>query len=87
MADLPPDCINMEPPFINVGLDVFGPWNVSARPTRGGHAFGKRWAVIFKCLSVRAIHIELVESMDKSSFHRAQHACVLYQRFKHDKIP
>lgn len=68
MADLPPDRISMEPPFTNVGLDVFGPWNVSARRTRGGHAYSKRWAVIFTCLSVRAIHIELIESMDTSSF-------------------
>ncbi len=68
MADLPPDRISMEPPFTNIGLDVFGPWNVSARRTRGGHAYSKRWAVIFTCLSVRAIHIELIESMDTSSF-------------------
>ncbi|XP_016336888.1 uncharacterized protein LOC107684994 [Sinocyclocheilus anshuiensis] len=68
MADLPPDRISMEPPFTNVGLDVFGRWNVSARRTRGGHAYSKRWAVIFTCLSVRAIHIELIESMDTSSF-------------------
>nr|XP_055053838.1 uncharacterized protein LOC129438965 [Misgurnus anguillicaudatus] len=68
MADLQHDRISMEPPFTNVGLDVFGPWNVSARRTRGGHALSKRWAVIFTCLSVRAIHIELIESMDASCF-------------------
>lgn len=47
MAYLTPDRISMEPPFTNVGLDVFGPWNVSARRTHGGHAFSKRWAVNF----------------------------------------
>ncbi|XP_037399818.1 uncharacterized protein LOC108416929 [Pygocentrus nattereri] len=68
MADLPPDRLSMEPPFTFVGLDVFGPWPVVTRRTRGGHANSKRWAILFTCLSTRAIHIELIESMDSSSF-------------------
>ena len=68
MADLPTERLTPSPPFTYVGLDVFGPWEVTARRTRGGHANSKRWAVIFTCFSTRAIHIELVESMDTSSF-------------------
>ena len=68
MADLPLDRLSMDPPFTHVGVDVFGPWTVSARRTRGGHAESKRWAVLFTCLSVRAIHLEVIESMDSSSF-------------------
>ncbi|XP_076874397.1 uncharacterized protein LOC143524681 [Brachyhypopomus gauderio] len=68
MADLPADRVSMEPPFTYVGVDVFGPWTVSTRRTRGGHANDKRWAVLFTCLSIRAIHIEIIESMDTSSF-------------------
>ena len=68
MADLPPDRLSTEPPFTNVGIDVFGPWSISTRRTRGGAANSKRWAVIFTCLSVRAVHIELIEAMDTSSF-------------------
>ncbi|XP_062897498.1 uncharacterized protein LOC134342823 [Mobula hypostoma] len=68
MADLPPDRLSMEPPFTYVGVDVFGPWTISARYTRGGHAESKRWAVLFTCLSSRAIHLEIIESMDSSSF-------------------
>ncbi|KAJ8000025.1 hypothetical protein DPEC_G00200530 [Dallia pectoralis] len=68
MADLPPDRVSTEPPFTYVGLDVFGPWSITARRTRGGQANSKRWAVIFTCLSVRANHIELIEAMDTSSF-------------------
>lgn len=68
MADLPIDRLSTEPPFTNVGLDVFGPWTVVARRTRGGQAQSKRWAVLFTCMSIRAIHIELIDSMDSSTF-------------------
>ncbi|KAM4591910.1 uncharacterized protein PAE49_019480 [Odontesthes bonariensis] len=68
MADLPSDRLSTEPPFSNVGIDVFGPWSISTRRTRGGAANSKRWAVIFTCLSVRAVHIEVIEAMDTSSF-------------------
>jgi len=68
MADLPVDRLTPAPPFSFVGLDVFGPWLVSARRTRGGMANNKRWAVLFTCLTTRAIHIEVIESMDASCF-------------------
>ena len=68
MADLPIDRLTPAPPFSYVGLDVFGPWLVSARRTRGGMANSKRWAVLFTCLTTRAIHIEVIESMDASCF-------------------
>ena len=68
MADLPVDRLTPAPPFSYLGLDVFGPWLVSARRTRGGMANSKRWAVLFTCLTTRAIHIEVIESMDASCF-------------------
>lgn len=68
MADLPADRLSSDPPFTSVGLDVFGPWTVSSRKTRGGFAQSKRWAVIFTCMSIRAVHIEVIESLDTSSF-------------------
>jgi hypothetical protein len=55
-------------PFTNVGFDVFGPWEVHTRKTRGGAANSKRWGIVFTCLASRAIHIELLESMDTSAF-------------------
>ncbi|XP_033646855.1 uncharacterized protein LOC117306360 [Asterias rubens] len=66
MADLPPERLNTSQPFTYVGLDVFGPWAVIARRTRGGHAESKCWAMLFICMSTRAIHIEVLESMDTS---------------------
>ena len=68
MADLPADRLSTSPPFTYVGLDVFGPWTVTARKTRGGQANSKRWAVIFTYMAARAVHIEVIESMDTSSF-------------------
>lgn len=67
MADLPADRLTPEPPFTTV-LDVFGPWSVVTRRTRGGHADSKRWAVLFTCMSTRAVHIELIETMSTDSF-------------------
>lgn len=68
MSDLPTDRLSLDPPFTHVGVDVFGPWTVTSRRTRGGHAESKRWAVIFTCLSTRAVHIEVIETMTTASF-------------------
>ena len=68
MADLAVDRISPATPFSYVGLDVFGPWQICALRTRGGLAHSKRWAVLFACMSTRAVHIEVIESMDTSSF-------------------
>lgn len=67
MADLPPERLQTSPPFTYVGLDIFGPWSVTARRTRGGQSESKRWAIMFCCLSSRAVHIEVVSSLDTSS--------------------
>ncbi|XP_023265919.1 uncharacterized protein LOC111657824 [Seriola lalandi dorsalis] len=68
MADLPAERLQTDPPFSYVGLDVFGPWEVIARRTKGGQANSKRWAVLFTCMSTRAVHIEVIETMSSSSF-------------------
>lgn len=67
MGDLPPERLQVCPPFTYVGLDVFGPWLVAARRTRGGQTENKRWVIMFSCMSSRAVHVELIESMDASS--------------------
>ena len=55
MSDLPDDRFACAPPFSFVGVDVFGPWNIVARRTRGEMAAFKRWAVLFACQAKRAI--------------------------------
>ncbi|XP_052770823.1 uncharacterized protein LOC128210513 [Mya arenaria] len=68
MADLPCDRLSPGPPFSAVGVDVFGPWDIVTRRTRGGSANGKRWAVMFSCLTTRSTHIEVIEDMSASCF-------------------
>ncbi|KAL5015727.1 hypothetical protein ScPMuIL_005316 [Solemya velum] len=68
MRDLPNFRCRQSAPFTYVGVDTFGPWEVLARRTRGGVANSKRWAILFTCLTCRAIHIELVEEMTSAAF-------------------
>ncbi|XP_028407516.1 uncharacterized protein LOC114530125 [Dendronephthya gigantea] len=68
IANLPRDRLETPPPFTNVGFDVFGPWTIQTRKLRAGAANAKRWGLIFTCLNYRAVHIEVFESMETSSF-------------------
>ena len=63
MADLPKERLTYQSyPFINVGVDYFGPFEVKLlRRTM------KRWCCLFTCLTTRAIHGEVVRSLDTDS--------------------
>ncbi|XP_048241823.1 uncharacterized protein LOC125374660 [Haliotis rufescens] len=63
MADLPVDRLTAgEPPFSRVGVDFFGPFVV-----KRGRSNVKRYGVVFTCLALRAVHLELAASLDTSS--------------------
>ncbi|XP_065074000.1 uncharacterized protein LOC135698068 [Ochlerotatus camptorhynchus] len=63
MADLPPARLAaFSRPFTHVGVDYFGPVEVVV-----GRRVEKRWAMLATCLTVRAIHIEVVHSLSTSS--------------------
>ena len=57
MADLPSERTETPPPFTIVGLDVFEPYTIHTKRTRGETVNAKRWGLVFTCLSSRAIHI------------------------------
>ena len=64
MADLPPDRLAAgQAPFTNVGVDVFGPFLV-----KRGRSQEKRYGLIFTCLVIRAVHIEVLSSLDSDAF-------------------
>ena len=63
MSDLPEERFKSCPPFTYVGVDCFDPWDIVKRRTRGGSVNSKRWAVLFSCLSCRAVYIEVIEEM------------------------
>lgn len=63
MASLPEDRLLPDhPPFTNVGMDYFGPFEV-----KRGRVTVKRYGVLFTCLTTRAVHIEVADTLDTSS--------------------
>lgn len=63
MASLPEQRLTpMVRPFTFVGLDYFGPLTVKV-----GRTQVKRWIALFTCLTVRAIHLEVVHSLSSES--------------------
>jgi hypothetical protein len=64
MAPLPESRVTPgNPPFTSVGVDYMGPIM-----TKLGRSQVKRYACIFTCMATRAIHIEVAQSLDTSSF-------------------
>ena len=64
MADLPKSRLRLhKPPFYSTGMDCFGPMNVKI-----GRRQEKRWGLLFKCMTTRAVHLDIVEYMDTDHF-------------------
>ncbi|XP_062714155.1 uncharacterized protein LOC115260572 [Aedes albopictus] len=67
MGPLP--AVRLEPfvrPFTYVGVDIFGPYSVKV-----GRSTVKRWVCLFTCLTIRAVHLELVASLTTDACKKA----------------
>ena len=70
MSDLPRDRVQAAEPFTFTGVDYFGPFYIREKRSEV-----KRWAVMFTCMSSRAVHLETANSLSADSFLNA------YRRF------
>ena len=62
MADLPSDRCEESTPFSYVAVDFFGPFYI-----KEGRKTLKRYGCLFTCLSSRAVHIEVANSLSTDS--------------------
>ena len=75
MANLPDNRVTpSEPRFSYVGVDCFGPLDVC-----WGRSTVKWYGVLFTCLSIWAIHIEVAHSLDTDSFIDALRRCIAWK--------
>ena len=63
MAPWPKSKVTESPAFEQTGLDYFEPLHIKQNKERK-----KAWVCIFACITVRAIHHELVEDMTSEQF-------------------
>ncbi|XP_048030334.1 uncharacterized protein LOC125279307 [Megalobrama amblycephala] len=64
MADLPPSSLRLfQPAFYSTGMDCFGPFTIKI-----GRRNEKRWGIIYKCLTTKAVYIDLLSQADTDSF-------------------
>ena len=82
MADLPPNRLDPGPPFTNIGFDVFGDFKVKIGKAIHSCSVEKKVLVmLFTCLSRHAVHLELRDILDTSTFMNSFH-CFLGIRGK-----
>ena len=63
MAPLPSYRIEVAPPFTDTGVDLFGPISV-----KSGRYGKKVWVVLFCCMRVRAVYLEVVKDLEAQTF-------------------
>ena len=69
MSPLPIERIKPSPPFQNVGLDYFGPFEIRGEVQK--RTRGKCYGVLFACDSSRAVHADIVQTFSTEAFLQA----------------
>ncbi|XP_039292957.1 uncharacterized protein LOC120353413 isoform X3 [Nilaparvata lugens] len=67
MGQLPSVRVNIDFPFMNVGLDYAGPFSLRIGGPKS-RTFGKAYFAFFICMITRAVHIEVVSELSTSVF-------------------
>ncbi|XP_043287492.1 uncharacterized protein [Venturia canescens] len=67
MGDLPKVRVTEARPFLNVGVDYCGPFFIKEKKFRNRGRV-KVYVVVFVCLSVKAVHLELVSDLTTEGF-------------------
>ena len=67
MGDLPRVRVTQAGPFLNTGVDYCGPFLVKEKKFRN-RVFKKIYVAVFICMSVNAVHLEVVEDMTTDAF-------------------
>lgn len=67
MGNLPSQRVNPDFPFLSVGLDFAGPFQILNRKGRGA-ALVKCYLCLFICLRYKCIHLEAVSDLSKDAF-------------------
>ena len=72
MASLPAELVVPAPPFLHVGLDLFGPLEVKkmggAKTTRAVQGTFKVWGVLILCLNTKAVKLYLAAGYSTAEF-------------------
>ena len=63
MVDLPRDKMVVIYKFFSTGIDLFGLFR-----TRSNTALVKRYGIVFRCMTVRAVHLELTNDLSTDLF-------------------
>lgn len=64
IMDLPPPRLRLfKQAFHSCGMDCFGTFLIKV-----GRRNEKRWGLLFKCLITRAVHLEILTSIDSDAF-------------------
>ncbi|CAI6347553.1 unnamed protein product [Macrosiphum euphorbiae] len=67
MADLPSYRVQPHRPFSHVGMDYGGPFLVKEHRRRNAHSV-KVYLALFICMSVKAVHLEIVSDLSTDAF-------------------